>query len=61
MTIKQMSPAVLNQLEEFFVSYNKLRGKKFKVTGHGGPQRAVDIIKEGIKVFGKKRQSKSLG
>jgi len=53
-SIKEMSQSVVKQIEEFFVSYNKLRGKKFKVTGHGGPDRAVKIIKEGIKAFDKK-------
>lgn len=55
-SIKQMSQSVLNQLEEFFISYNKLHGKKFKVTGRGGPKRALDIIKEGIKAFEIKKE-----
>jgi inorganic pyrophosphatase len=53
-SIKEISPSLLTQIEEFFVSYNKLRGKKFKVTGHGGPQRAVTLIKKGGKEFDKK-------
>ena len=32
------SKTLLDQLEEFFISYNKQRGKKFKVTGTGGPK-----------------------
>jgi inorganic pyrophosphatase len=53
-SIKQMSQSALDQLEEFFVSYNKLRGKKFKVTGLGGPKRALSVIRKGIKAFEKK-------
>ena len=55
-TLKQIAPSVLNQLEEFFMSYNKLRGKKFKVTSMGGPKRALGVIKEGIKAFQKKER-----
>jgi inorganic pyrophosphatase len=40
---------LLNQVEEFFVSYNKQRGKKFKVTGTGGRKKAIRFLKNGIK------------
>ncbi len=49
-----MSQSVLDQLEQFFISYNKLHGKKFKVTGGGGPKRALTIVKNGMKAFDKK-------
>jgi len=55
-SLKQMNPSVLNQLEEFFISYNKLHGRKFKVTGRGGPKRALQVIKDGIKAFENKSQ-----
>src|SRR5712675_2002034 len=32
-TINDLSKTLLAQLEEFFISYNKQRGKEFKVTG----------------------------
>jgi inorganic pyrophosphatase len=54
-SIDQLKPSLLDQLEAFFVSYNKLRGKEFKVTGRGDPQRALSIIKEGIEAFEKKK------
>jgi inorganic pyrophosphatase len=47
-SINDVNPALLSQLEEFFVSYNKQRGKKFKVTGVGGPKRAIKFLKAGI-------------
>jgi inorganic pyrophosphatase len=53
-SIKQMSQSILQQLEEFFVSYNKLRGKKFEVTGVGGPKRALNAVDKGVKAFDKK-------
>ena len=48
-TIDDVSKTLLSQLEEFFVSYNKQRGKKFKITGTGGPKKAIKFLKDGIK------------
>jgi inorganic pyrophosphatase len=55
-SINEMSQSLLDQLEEFFVSYNKLRGKKFRITGQGGPKRALAIIRKGMKAFEKKNK-----
>src|SRR5712672_747194 len=48
-SIDDLSKTLLDQLEAFFVSYNKQRGKKFKVTGTGGPKKAIAFLKSGIK------------
>ncbi len=48
-TIDDVSKTLLSQLEEFFVSYNKQRGKKFRITGTGGPKKAIRFLKDGIK------------
>ena len=48
-TIDDVSKKLLSQLKEFFVSYNKQRGKKFKITGTGGPRKAIKLLKAGIK------------
>ena len=48
-TIDSVSKTLLSQVEEFFISYNKQRGKKFKVTGTGGPKKAVAFLKAAIK------------
>src|SRR5262249_50787320 len=47
-TIDDVSKTLLSQLEEFFISYNKQRGKKFRVTGTGGPSKAIKFLKAGI-------------
>jgi inorganic pyrophosphatase len=39
-TIGEVGKAQLFQLEEFFVSYNKQRGKKFRITGTAGLKKA---------------------
>ena len=48
-TMDDVSKTLLSQLEEFFVSYNKQRGKRFRITGTGGPGKAVNLLKAGIK------------
>ncbi len=48
------SKSVVDQIGHFFVSYNELRGKKFKLKGHGGPQRALAILEKGIQRYREK-------
>ncbi len=55
-SIDQLNASLLEQLEQFFVSYNKLRGKKFKLENQGGPKRALSIIKKGVEAFDKKQK-----
>jgi inorganic pyrophosphatase len=47
-SMDDVSKTLLAQVEEFFVSYNKQRGKKFKITGTGGPKKAIKFLKSGI-------------
>jgi inorganic pyrophosphatase len=53
-SIADVPESVIAQVEEFFVSYNKSRGKKFKVVGVQGPRRAAVRVEQGIKAFGEK-------
>src|SRR5271168_3428431 len=39
-SIDDVNDSLLDQVEAFFVSYNKQRGKKFKVKKRSGPKRA---------------------
>lgn len=48
-TIEDVSKTLLDQVEAFFVSYNKQRGKKFRIMGTGGPKKAIGFLKAGIK------------
>ena len=52
-SINDVSKTLLDQLEAFFISYNKQRGKKFKVTGTGGPKKAVKFLKAGMQAHKK--------
>ena len=57
-SIDQVSKTLLTQVEEFFVSYNKQRGKKFKVTGTGGPKKALKFLKGAMQAYAKSKQGK---
>lgn len=58
-TISDVSDTLLSQVEEFFVSYNKQRGKKFKITGTGGPKKALAALEAGIKAYERKTKKKA--
>jgi inorganic pyrophosphatase len=45
--ISAVSKTFLSQVEAFFVSYNKQRGKDFKIVGMAGPNAAIRLIKAG--------------
>jgi inorganic pyrophosphatase len=55
-SLNDVSETLLDQLEEFFISYNKQRNKKFKVTGTGGPKKALEFLKAGIQAYKKARK-----
>jgi inorganic pyrophosphatase len=58
-TIADVSKTLLAQVEEFFVSYNKQRGKKFKITGTGGPKKAVKFLKAGMEAHQSKLKKRA--
>ena len=55
-SLNEIDKALLDQVEEFFISYNKSRGKKFKVKGWHGPKRAAELLEIGIGAFKKKKK-----
>jgi inorganic pyrophosphatase len=42
--MEDLPDEITDQLEEFFVDYNKLQGKKFKALDKMGPNEAQDLI-----------------
>lgn len=54
--IDDINPTLLDQLDEFFLTYNKERGKKFKVLKRSGPKRALAIMQAGIVAYKKKKK-----
>jgi inorganic pyrophosphatase len=50
--LRDLSKPLLREIEHFFISYNELKGKKFKPLGRHGASRAVSLVKEGMKAAG---------
>jgi inorganic pyrophosphatase len=58
-TLKGLGPALLDEIEHFFVSYNDFKGKRFKPLGRFGPKKAAGLVEEGMKEFAKAKRAKS--
>lgn len=54
-SINEVSQSLLNQIDEFFISYNKSRGKTFAVKARRGPKRAVKLFEKASKAFHRKK------
>jgi len=56
-SVADVSATLLSQVEEFFISYNRQRGKVFKVTATSGPKRAVKLLEAGIRTYERDQSS----
>ena len=56
-SIEQMGKTLLSQVEAFFVSYNRQRGKEFTVTATSGPTQAIRLLKAGIRAYKEEHES----
>lgn len=54
--IKELDPAILEQIQNFFVSYTKLQNKKFKISGCSGPKHALKLVVTAMQAFKKKAE-----
>src|SRR5579875_2711567 len=54
-SVSEVNKSLLEQVEEFFISYNKSRGKKFSVKGLHGPSKAIKRLEQAIKAYKDKR------
>ena len=43
-TLKDLNPKVLQQVEDFFVNYQKVRGIEVRILGRAGPREALKIL-----------------
>src|SRR5437868_2854026 len=46
-SLDQLSGNLVDEIEHFFVSYNQVKGKRFKPLGRHGPERARRLVEEG--------------
>jgi len=53
-TLSDLRPHLVEEIIEFFVDYNKLRGRKFKAGAVVGPRKAEALIEAGMKQFRRK-------
>jgi inorganic pyrophosphatase len=58
-SIDEVSKTLLSQVEAFFISYNRQRGKTFKVTATSGRKRALKVLKAGMRAHRKKNETAS--
>jgi inorganic pyrophosphatase len=54
--LSDLRPHLVKEIEQFFASYNTLRGRKFKAGDEAGPKKARALVKAGVKKFKKKRK-----
>jgi inorganic pyrophosphatase len=57
-TIDDVSKTLLAQVEAFFVSYNKQRGKVFRIVGTGKPKKAIKFLKAGVAAHRRKARAR---
>jgi inorganic pyrophosphatase len=48
-SIDEVDSRLLDEIEEFFRSYNEMKGAKFKPIGRHGPARAKTLVKKGLR------------
>jgi inorganic pyrophosphatase len=57
--LDDLNEALVNEIEHFFISFNQAKGKQFEPIGRFGPERAMDVVNEGIRITNKKQKSHS--
>ena len=50
-SLATLDETLLAEIEHFFISYNKIKGKEFRPLGRYGPKRAVELVEEGVRRF----------
>ena len=58
-TLEQIGATLLEEVEHFFVSYNQIKGKTFKPLGRFGPERALQLVEEGMKSFRRSQRKRA--
>jgi inorganic pyrophosphatase len=47
--LHDLNPNMVKEIEQFFVNYNKEKGKKFKVLGRQGPRQALKLLRKSLR------------
>jgi inorganic pyrophosphatase len=57
--LESLGPDLLEEIEHFFVSYNRIKGKEFKPLGRFGPAHALQLVEEGMKRFRRPKRKRA--
>ncbi len=49
--IGDLNANLIHEIQRFFISYNETKGKQFVILGTHGPERAIDLVKTGMRKF----------
>ena len=49
--LQDLGEGLLSQIEHFFISYNEMQDRQFKPIGRAGSEKAMTLVKEGIRSF----------
>ena len=52
--LRDLSPDLVAQIEHFFVSYNEMKGRRFKVKGQAGKRRALTLVTAALNKRGRR-------
>jgi inorganic pyrophosphatase len=55
--IGNLNSNLVHEIERFFISYNETKGKRFKVIGRSGPDKAMRLVEVGMRNFRKTHQT----
>jgi hypothetical protein len=47
-SLEDLRPHLVDEIKEFFIEYNRLRGRKFKPLALSGPDKSRELIKSGM-------------
>ena len=53
-TLADLGDARLNEIEHFFVAYNRAQGREFRPTGRLGPRAAEQLLEKAARAFARK-------
>ncbi|HUK09334.1 MAG TPA: inorganic diphosphatase [Stellaceae bacterium] len=54
-SLGDLEPKLMDEIEAFFVNYNRAKGKEFKPVKRAGPKPAAKLVQHGMKAFKRKR------
>jgi inorganic pyrophosphatase len=57
--LESLGTDLLDEIEHFFVSYNEIKGKEFRPLGRFGPERALQLVEEGVKRFKRSKRKRA--